>query len=95
MAQIKRCLDCGAETPIIRRFIGFFGLQETHTIYCRNCIGVHAWKVGLTPSELLAELDEAVRRVEEGRRQYEERSRKRRSRHPDTPGSPPPSSPSP
>ena len=84
MARITRCLDCGAETPIIRRFIGFFGLQETRATYCRDCIGAHAWTVGLTPTEMRAELDEAVRRVEEGRRHNEERSRKRRSRHSDT-----------
>lgn len=73
MPTITRCLDCGAETPVIGRFIGFFGLRETRTIYCRDCIGAHAWKVGCTPTELLAELDEAVRACEDAKHEHEKR----------------------
>ena len=80
MPYITQCLDCGAETPVIGRRIGFFGLQETRSRYCRNCIGSHAHEVGCTPEELLAELDEAVRAVEQGKLEYEARKRARKNR---------------
>ena len=80
MPYITHCLDCGAEAPVIGRWIGFFGLQEVRSRYCRNCIGSHAHEVGCTAEALLAELDEAVRAVEEGKREYEARKRARANR---------------
>lgn len=91
MPYTTHCLDCGAETPIIGRRIGFFGLQEIRSRYCRDCIGSHAHEVGCTPEELVAELDEAVHAVKESRREYEERKRvraNRRTRATDTASTP-------
>lgn len=38
----KQCEDCGADSPIIGRFAGFFGVQPRYSRYCVDCIGAHA-----------------------------------------------------
>ena len=72
------CEDCGAQTAIIGRFIGFFGLTETYSRYCRPCLPAHAGEAGSTPGQALAAYDSCVAAVRRGREEYEARRAARR-----------------
>ena len=56
-----RCQDCNKPTPIINRVIGFFGMREIYSQYCRICIGQHAheYDLNVSPGQLRKLLDEA------------------------------------
>lgn len=67
-------VDCGAATKVIKRFIGFFGMQETYCTHCRDCL----------PEEYRQDFDDLVAAVEAAREaaraDYEERRRRSAAR---------------
>ncbi len=72
-----QCETCGKETPVVRRFIGFFGLNETHSRWCRECLPAAATAAGLPPDDVVRDFDRCVEAVAAGRTEYEERKRRR------------------
>ena len=78
------CETCGAETPIVRRIIGFFGLQETYSRWCRPCLHVAAHQAGLDAKAVIKEFDERVQACIESRERYRrkkaEKERKKEER---------------
>ena len=72
------CQDCGAQTEIVAQRIGFFGLNETYSRYCRPCLPAHAGEAGYTPEQALAAYDSCVAAVRHGREEYEARRAARR-----------------
>ena len=75
------CETCGAETPVVQRIIGFFGLRETYSRWCRPCLPAAARDAGLDAEAVVKEFDELVQGCIESRERYrrkkEERERKR------------------
>lgn len=72
------CEDCGAKTEIVNRRIGFFGLIETYSRFCRPCLPAHAGEWGMTEAQALAVYDSCVDAVQRGRQEYEARKQARR-----------------
>ena len=76
------CETCGAETPVVQRIIGFFGLHETYGRWCRSCLPAAARDAGLDAEAVVKEFDELVQGCIESRERYrrkkEERERKRK-----------------
>ena len=73
------CQDCGAQTEIVARRIGFFGLNETYSRFCRPCLPAHAGEWGMTEAQALAVYDSHVDAVQRGREEYEARREARRA----------------
>ena len=75
------CETCGAETPVVQRIIGFFGLRETYSRWCRSCLPAAARDAGLDAEAVVKEFDDLVQGCIESRERYrrkkEERERKR------------------
>ncbi len=72
------CEDCGAKTEIVNRWIGFFGLTETYSRFCRPCLPAHAGEWGMTEAQALALYDSHVDAVRRGREEHEARKQARR-----------------
>jgi len=68
-----KCLDCGAETLIINRTIGFFGLSEVYSKWCLDCVGSHAAEGGFTPEEAVTIVKELA--AEEAERYEQSKSK--------------------
>ena len=64
------CETCGAETPIVQRIIGFFGLRETYSRWCRPCLRMAAHQAGLDAKAVIKEFDERVQACIESRERY-------------------------
>ena len=75
------CETCEAETPVVQRIIGFFGLREIYSRWCRPCLRVAAADAGLDVEAVVKEFDDLVQGCIESRegyrRQKEERGRNR------------------
>ena len=65
------CEDCGVETEIIQRYIGFFGLQEVYSRWCREHITDHAAEAGMSEEDTLQMYDNLVEVVKAGQEQYQ------------------------
>ena len=64
------CETCGAETPVVQRIIGFFGLRETYSRWCRPCLRVAAGDAGLDVEAVVKEFDDLVQGCIESRERY-------------------------
>lgn len=60
-----KCVECGGDTEIVRRMIGFFGLVENYCTHCRECL----------PESVRATYDEIVEGVKQAKRGYQERTK--------------------
>lgn len=72
------CADCGAKTEIVNRRIGFFGLTETYSRFCRPCLPAHAHEWDMTEAQALALYDSYVDAVRRGREEHKARQQARR-----------------
>ena len=61
---------CGAETPVVQRIIGFFGLRETFSLWCRPGLREAAGDAGLDVEAVIKEFDDLVLACIESRERY-------------------------
>ena len=54
----------------MQRFIGFFGLRETYSRWCRPCLRMAAHDAGIDAEAVLKEFDERVQACIESRERY-------------------------
>ena len=54
----------------MQRFIGFFGLRETYSRWCRPCLRMAAHDAGIDVEAVLKEFDERVQACIESRERY-------------------------
>lgn len=62
---------------VIARRIGFFGLQETYSTHCRDCLPKAASELGWDPEKALETHDQLAKGVEDARDEYQKRQRDR------------------
>ena len=72
-----KCADCGTPTKVIQRFVGFFGINEVYSRWCREHITDHAEEVNMTKEDVLAMHDRLVKEVEQSKLQYKQRKESR------------------
>ena len=70
MPKPNECHQCGQPTKKISRRIGFFGLQETYSTHCRQCLPATAAAMGLDPALALRTHDQLASQVEAAERAY-------------------------
>ena len=54
----------------MQRIIGFFGLRETYSRWCRPCLRMAAHAAGIDVEAVLKEFDERVQACIESRERY-------------------------